>query len=551
VYQPGKDTNDYEYHTYRAALLWQVTDKLRVRFNYNHQESDAGGAPTISPYFYGSALESAAYIRQTITDKIDLYSGDVSYDLGFATVTASVSDYLHRAQSYTDGTYNYENFSFYTAYYGSDPRPLIDNRNYLIESGATEEIRLASAPSNHIEYVVGLYYSNQHSSPDNYAFYPGYYAYSQACQPVYGFGSTQCGFGELYGIDSTENNVVVQKDLAYLQQIEERFEDRAIYGELTWHILPKLQVTGGVRVFSQLLRSTEGSGLLFVGPSDVAFASSTNITTSALGKADVSYKFTPEMTGYINWSQGFRRGELNALPVYVPYDNYTTDPRAFKATPDTVDNFETGLKGNFHHITYDISAYDIQWHNIQATIAVTPLVLPSVINVGEGYSRGVDLALSGYLTEHIFGQVNYSLNESKLTAASAVAIDSATSLFVVGGRFPGVPENMVNWRFEYQQRLGTGWRLSYGVDGNYRTDSASTISANSARTPGFQMWDVYVSATFKDLTARLYLNNLNNTLGITARDNPADSGVAAAQYYISTPRTVGLSLTYTFGKPRG
>ena len=106
----------------------------------------------------------------------------------------------------------------------------------------------------------------------------------------------------------------------------------------------------------------------------------------------------------------------------------------------------------------------------------------------------------------------------------------------------------MNWRFEYQQALGP-LQLRYGTDGNYRSSSSSTISANSVRAPGFAMWDLYLGATFKDVSARLYLDNVSNTLGITARENPADVG-PDAPYFVSTPRTVGLSLTYTFGAPR-
>jgi outer membrane receptor protein involved in Fe transport len=549
VYAPATGTNDYSYQSYRVAALWQPTPQLRIRLNYNYQESKAGGAPEINPTIYGYTLNNAAYIRQNIDDRIDLYSGDIAYDLGFATVTASTSVYSHNAFAHDDSTRLYENFSFYTAYYGSDPRPLISDVNILKDQGFTEEVRFASKPSTFIEYVAGAYYSNQHSSPSAFDFYPGYNNYYSACQPVYGFASSQCGFGEFYGVLSQESGVPVQKDLAYLQDVQERFVDRALYGELTYHITSRLQITGGARVFYHTLRETEGSGLLFVGPTDVVSSSSTQNTVSALGSANVSYEVMPTMSTYINWSQGFRRGELNALPAYVPFTNQTTDPRAFSATPDTVNNFEGGIKGTFHHITYDLSAYDIEWNNIQANIQVTAIVLPAVINVGNGYSRGLDLALSGYLTDHIFGQINYSLNESKLTSISAVAVDSASSPFVGGGRFPGVPEDVLNWRFEYQQRVGSDLELRYGVDGNYRSGSPSTISAVSAQVPGFAMWDLYVGASYKAWTARIFCNNVNNTLGITAREDPADVG-PAAPYFVSTPRTVGVSFSYTFGKPR-
>ena len=549
VFAPAKDTNDSTYHTYRIAALWRPTDNLTLRLNYNYQQAIANGAPQINPTVYGYTLNNAAYLRQTLDDRINLYSGDIAYNMGFATVTASTSVYDHRAVAHDDVTRVYENFSFYTAYYGSDPRPIVTGINTLKDQGVTEEIRLSSKPSTFIEYVGGLYYSNESTKTSVGNYNNGYNDFFNACEPVYGFGSSQCGLGELYGVDATENNIPVEKDLSYVQAVSQRFIDRAMYTEVTWHILPKLQVTGGARVFNQTLAESGGSGLLFVGPQDVAFTNSSTSYTSAIGKADVSYKISPNMTTYFNWSQGFRRGQINALPLYTEYQNFTTPKAAFVATPDTVDNFEWGVKGKFDRFTYDFAAYNIQWHNIQAEVAATPIVVGAVLNVGDGYSRGIDLALSGYLTDNIFGQLNYSLNESKLTSISSVAVQTATSLFVGGGRFPGVPENQLNWRFEYQQSVGNDLQMRYGVDGNYRTGSSSTISANSSVIPGFAMWNIYAAATYKALTARLFVNNLNNTLGITARGNVADTGVDSP-FFVSTPRTIGLSLTYTFGALR-
>jgi iron complex outermembrane recepter protein len=547
VYAPQKDANDSTIHNYRVAALWQATDDLRIRLNINKQDTDAGGPPEINPTIYGFTLNSAAYSREPITDRIDLYSADVAYDVGFATVTSSTSYYDHKVNADQDQTRVYESLSFYTAYYGNAPRPYFDSINLLDDKGLTEELRLASKPSTFVEYVVGAYFSHQDSSPSYYQYDRGYYDYSKACIPVYGLGASQCGYGEFYGIVPTESGVAVQKDESFLQGINNRFIDKAIYGELTWHVLPKLEVTGGARVFSQTLDSTEGAGLLFVGPSYVSSRVSSTRNTSALGKADVSYKISPTMMTYFNWSQGFRRGENNALPPIA--GGVTTPTAAFSAKPDTADNFEVGLKGSFHQITYDLSAYDIQWHNIQATVSATPIFIPSVLNVGSGYSRGADLALSGYITHNIFGQVNYSLNESKLTTISPLVLQVASVPFEGGGRFPGVPEEQLNWRFEYRQDFAKELQLRYGVNGNYRTSSSSTISANSSRVPGFSMWDLYLQAVKGNLSARVYANNVANTLGITARANPAEQG-PDSPYYISTPRTVGISLTYSFSTPR-
>ena len=546
VYAPMRDTNESTIHNYRVAAIWQASDDLHIRLNFNKQDTHAVGPPEINPTIYGYTLNSAAFSTEPIADHINLLSADIAYDFGFATLTSSTSAYNHDVNADQDQTSTYEALPFYVAYYGNAPRPYFDSVNILRDRGYTEELRLASKPSDFIDYVVGAYFSSQHSQPSYYQYDRGYYGYSNACIPVYGLGSSQCGYGEYYGVLTTESGVPVQKDESFLQSVDSHFQDRAIYGEATWHIAPRLDATGGVRIFSQRLSSTEGAGLLFVGPDYVASNTSATTNTSALGKADLSYKLSPSMMAYVNWSQGFRRGENNALPIATDFGTLVVTPAAaFSAKPDTADNYEGGLKGSIRQISYDISAYDIQWHNIQSTISATPIFLPSVLNVGDGYSRGADLAFSGFITHNIFGQINYSLNESKLTSISPLVTEVATAPFVGGGRFPGVPEHQLNWRFEYRQELGKELRVHYGVDGNYRTGSSSTISASSARVPGFQMWDLYLEVLQGNMSARIFVDNIANTLGITARSNPAEQG-PNAPFYISQPRTAGLSLTYSF-----
>ena len=91
-------------------------------------------------------------------------------------------------------------------------------------------------------------------------------------------------------------------------------------------------------------------------------------------------------------------------------------------------------------------------------------------------------------------------------------------------------------------------KLSKPVSGDMIAQGG-TISANSDRAPGFQMWDLYLAGSYKQWTARLYLDNLNNTLGVTAVVNSLDNG-PDSPFFISTPRTVGFTLSYAFSAPR-
>jgi len=77
----------------------------------------------------------------------------------------------------------------------------------------------------------------------------------------------------------------------------------------------------------------------------------------------------------------------SAAPTLLPPDSHGWKP-------DKADNYEIGIKGTFqNHFRYSAAVFDIQWHNIQEGVQVTPLVLPAAINIGDGYSRGLETEL--------------------------------------------------------------------------------------------------------------------------------------------------------------
>jgi outer membrane receptor protein involved in Fe transport len=96
---------------------------------------------------------------------------------------------------------------------------------------------------------------------------------------------------------------------------------------------------------------------------------------------------------YATWSQGFRRGGVNALP---PTENggYVTPPALSKLAPDTANNYEVGAKGTVdNRLRYATAIYDIEWHNIQEGVDLTPLVLPGALNIAGTPKSSVALGL--------------------------------------------------------------------------------------------------------------------------------------------------------------
>jgi len=56
---------------------------------------------------------------------------------------------------------------------------------------------------------------------------------------------------------------------------------------------------------------------------------------------------------------------------------YSTPDGLTRLEPDKADNYEIGIKGTLQErFRYSAAVFDIQWHNIQEGVQVTPLVLP-------------------------------------------------------------------------------------------------------------------------------------------------------------------------------
>jgi outer membrane receptor protein involved in Fe transport len=69
----------------------------------------------------------------------------------------------------------------------------------------------------------------------------------------------------------------------------------------------KLQITGGLRHFSQWFTDAQ-SYVDYTFPTDIPATPHRSTAGKFIGKADVSYEYSPSHFIYALWSQGFRRG---------------------------------------------------------------------------------------------------------------------------------------------------------------------------------------------------------------------------------------------------
>jgi iron complex outermembrane receptor protein len=554
-------TNAYGYRTARVAALWKPSDTFKAQLSYHYQISTADGFPWTSPKLGVDSLSSTDHTQAASYDKVDLFSLTLEADLGFATVTSNSSWANHANHSSTDLTNLYDDFSFYSQLYGANPRVLVTGHDELIDKPWSQEIRLASKAGGSFDWVGGLFFKHQTTLIQEHEYYNGYQAFYNACEPTYGqnanFNETsECGTGYTPGTPTVIDGIPILKDQAYIGDFETDFKDLAVFGELTWHLTPDWDVTGGSRVFKQTLTQSQQTGLLFDGDPalfgpvlPIANLSLSDTWRKALWKINTAYKLDKQNLVYATWSQGFRRGSVNALPLAEPAEGYSTPTALLKVSPDTADNYEIGAKGVLaNRVRYSAAVYDIQWHNVQEGAQLTPLVLPGAINLGEAHSRGVEAEISANITDHISGQLDYTYDETKVTSYSALAQgpgNLSVDLPALGGPLPGTPKNSLALGLEYGHIALAGGEMRYALNARYQSKLLPAISASIPTVSGYTMLDARASFAVAHWLGTLYVQNLTNQLGIGSYSDPANYG-SNYQALVSRPRTVGVSIAYSF-----
>jgi len=593
--------NSYQYKNTRISALWKPNDEFHAQLSYFYQLATANGFPQVatSPAAYNQpispatqlpcsipctapapvaqlynspvppgvdSLSSADNSLESAHDTVDLLALTLEYDLGFATLTSASSWAHHINHSSDDLTAVYTNFSFYQSIYGQDPRSFVVGRDELDDKPWTQELRLASKEGGVVDWVGGLFYKDEKTNIQEHEFEPGYLDFYNGCSAIYGQATptqvfsnipSNCGVGETAytpGTTTYVDGVPITKDQTYIGDFETKYTDLAAFGEVSGHLTSAWSLTGGGRLFRQTISQAQQTGLLFDGGPffapypPIANSSLNDSWRKALWKVNTSYQLDKSNLVYATWSEGFRRGGVNALPPAEPGVGYVTPPALTRLQPDTADNYEIGAKGTLaNRVRYSAAIYDIQWHNIQEGVQLTPLVLPASINAGNAFSRGLEFELYALVTSHLTAQIDYTYDQTKLTALNPLFTfpNVVAPPAPVGSSLPGTPKNSLAIDLEYGHVPLAGGYLLYAINGHYQSSMSSALTTTALTVGGYTMLDTRLTYNRSHWLATLYVHNLTNTLGINAYADPAIYG-NRAEAVISQPRTVGLTLGYSF-----
>jgi outer membrane receptor protein involved in Fe transport len=539
----AKDYNKADLDYFRGSALLGLTDRLTVTLNLAYQETVADGRYEDDPV-YGSGRNYQMYKAFTDPQKssIRLYDIDVNADLGFATLTSSsgASNAYTRSISESSGFERVHLASYYFGY----PRlyaPITRTQEF---DNYTQELRLVSKDTKTLEWIVGAFYKSSHTT-------------FHLSQPAYGINAyTNAYLGLTPPVNFT--------DLLAIGYTATTFKDIAGFGELTWHLNDRWQMTAGARVFHDSLGGISGIPLPYASLTSQYFATGVANDPFYLGgylpvnskesdhifKGGTSFKINDSLLAYLTISQGYRPGGANGLPATDPLGNDNRPYLIFK--PDTDTNYEIGLKGKIHdRFSYVATAFLVNWQNFQTTL-FTPFGINYVANVAPARSEGVELEFKGSLTKALSFGVNYSYTDAYARQAFELQANTPTTTVAAGTPLPGSTKNAFSEYLEFTQPLAAS-ALVFRVDGSYRGPSVSsfdnfpTFSQNNyVRFPAINVWSASVTWDKDPFLIGLYGENLTDDRGTTQATSAALYGADSAGYGVIRPRTFGVRFKWSY-----
>jgi len=346
-------------------------------------------------------------------------------------------------------------------------------------------------------------------------------------------------------------------DVPFIQADTQNFEDKSIFGELTWHFVTHGQVTFGARHFKQDFTDAQ-SYQDFPFPVYIPATPHDAPASKNTFKINPSFEYSPHQFVYATWSQGFRRGGANSVPLTGVFRE---SPKIAQYVPDSVNNYEVGLKGRLGGGTsYTLAVFDMRWDKPQISASL-PSGNLAVYNANTAESKGFELELRGPLFLDGFSYtLGGAYTDAKLTSDFSLPANDGTVTGTIvegaitgkaGQRMPGSPKVSAAATLSYTRMIAANYQLDVSFNQIYRGDVPLFLSQNQAqfRSPPFGLSNLSASINHEKWRAGVYVTNLANRrvtlIPTVPRAILLDVDLATTEL-INPPRQIGVRLGYSF-----
>lgn len=501
----------------RAELLWRPTDGTKISYLFLRQLEDTADNGYEEPTLAG-LLQKKTLIPEPFDFKTTLNSLRIDQDLGFAVLTLMGT--YHQKSQYSEQDLT----ASLGGIFGNQLSPV-----YLPQqaesNGTTFEMRLTSPSNQRFTYVIGVmrdltresfYDLFEASGAEEYA--------TTVYDPLLG-----AGFGDR----------AVPNDVFFTSTLGAKGDERAVFGEGTFHFNQQWALTLGGRLFdTQLTGETSSAGLLEyldTSPSVLSFSySSRQRARGFTPKASLTWTITPNTMVYALASKGFRFGGPNLSPPDL------NDPFPPAYAPDSLWNYELGTRTDWldRRLQLDVTAFYLDWKNIQVRLS-TAKGLAYATNFGRATNYGLENSLLWRPTSALTlqGGVTY------LSATLKQAVMFGQTTAPAGSVLPGASKWNVSGTAEYRMNALPLHPAVVLSDRFIATAPGNFGQAVPVTQFGYNLLDFRVNAYFGSVQATLFVNNVADKRGISSVSYPRRSPL---QEDVTRPRTVGLTLEYQY-----
>ena len=519
----------------RAALKYFATEKLTATASIIWQKSELGGRfntneSAVAPLPLRE-LEQFRVVEERTPDESRILNLTLNYDLGWSDVVLSTS-FANR-----DWTISSDLTRLVDIVFGSlseapllppgEFAPIAPITNIASVEDLVQEARLSGSLSNaRLSWVGGLFYSTRDRAYRQRLNSQGFEEQVRTVDPS--FDLTDFGAESLGDFDT-------QLDLDQL----------AVFGELTYDVTDRLELTGGLRWFDVENKSDIVFKGLFQGGIDAEVNETKESGTNP--KLSVAYRFSEDVLAFATASKGFRVGGTNEIIADTPQCLADLALLGRSEGPDSFDsdslwNYEVGLKTSLldSRLTLNATVYHIDWSDIQTTKALN-CGFSFRENAGDATSDGVELEITAQPTSGLFVSFGGSYVKAQLDG----------DVPNLGGRdgdsMPYVPELNLNFMTHYSVALSASLEGFVTFSASHVGESFTSFDrAAGFHQPSYEIGNLRFGLQQERWRASIFIDNLWDERAAVFIQPNIFRFPPGTETNRNRPRTIGLSIGATF-----
>ena len=559
----------------RLAMTFEPTEQWSITPRLIYQEVNMDGWNRIDDYnILGNPFtttrpavqlgerEQFTQIEEPFSDEFLLFDLKIGYDFGTMELTSITSitdrdvlvvrDAGALTSSITGGSIGLAE-EVYTL-----DAPLDDATT---ASMFTQEFRLGGQ-TDRLAWLAGLFYSDISRDYDQSLLVDGFEALSGI--PTEGLRAPQ--------------------DVLFFSDLQYEFKQVAVFGEVTYSISDRFDLTGGLRWYDfDEDRTQVFDGIFGNDDNGTALVETAGSTTASdvAPRLVATYAVSPNTSLNAQISKGFRLGGINDplnVPLCTPQDLDTFGGQ--EAWEDeTLWNYEVGAKSTIMggKGIFNVAAFYMDISDLQATVTAGSCSSRVVFNVPKAKSSGIEIEWAAQTSSHFDFAISASYTdstlESTLTSTDANGNVSVVSGIEKGNRLPTVPEFQMAAAATYQWVMKHDW-LGY-VTGTYQyVGSRFTQVGDQAEgfgtvnllafepntiggpltqdtftfdpeLPSYNILNLRVGFTHKRWDLSLYFHNITDERALLALDQERGT-LARVGYLTNRPRSIGVTTRVNF-----